>query len=184
MVNSINFVREQRRRLGRQQQLDLKVFRSVSLAGGVAVALLVVSVAVRILMGLQVQAAINQQNQQLAIITAQAENERSYVTFATKLTTLSELFTNRRNKQEAIAFFSTLFDNTVLINAISYRADDNQLIFGMQTQNVFSLDRVINILSSQDVKNRFAAISYEELNRGENGEYQLKVIVSLKPEVE
>lgn len=182
MVDSINFVREQRRRLGKQQQADLKIFKYAVMVVAVGFVALLLSVAIQLFLNWTVQNTMAQQQSQLNIINAQAENERSYVTFATKLQALSELFTDRRNKQEAIAYFSTLFDPTVLINGISYRGDENQLTFTVESPNIFSLNRVVEILNSQEVQDRFESVAYENLTRGENGEYEVRVIVRLNSE--
>lgn len=180
MVDTINFVREQRRRLSKQQQLDLKIFRYALIAGGISLVVMAICVGIQLFMTAQVTSITEKQNVQLSIISAQAENEKSYVTFAAKLQNLAELFTNRRNKQEAIAYFSTLFDNTVLINGISYRASESELTFGLQSQNIFSLNRAVQVMNTQEVQDRFTSLTYDELSRGENGEYNAEVVVVLK----
>lgn len=180
MADVINFVRDQRKKLTKQQQLDRKIFR-VALGACLLTFVVFIGVtAARLYLAFQVSQLTDQQNQQMTLIRQQEANERTYVIFAAKLEALSELFINRRNKQQAIEFFSTLFDDTVLVSDINYKSVSGELSFGLQTKNVFTLEKVLQLLGTDYVQSRFESLYYDDITRSNFGEYQTNITVVLK----
>lgn len=180
MAASINFLSERRKKLTKQQILDLKIFRIVSGIAIGAFIVLLISVGARMAFAFNLKKITDLQAQTLQQVKSQEESEKSYVIFAAKLRVISELFVQRRDKQEAIKYFSTLFGTDVLVSDIAYEADTSLLTFGVEAKNVFTLESVFNKLSTQQVKDQFVDVKATELRRISNGSYQTSVLVTLK----
>jgi len=182
MAASINFLSERRKKLTKQQLVDLKIFRVVSGVGiGILLALLI-AVGSRLFFSYTLTQIAAKQSAILALVKSQEESEKSYVIFAAKLRVISELFVQRRDKQEAIKYFSTLFGPDVLVSDIEYEADTSLLTFGLEAKNIFTLETVFNRLNTQEVKDQFASVAATELRRDKFGTYQTSVLVTLKEE--
>ncbi len=180
MTDVINFVRDQRKKLTKQQVQDRLFFKYATIACVVSFVIFVAAVGARLVLSLQVKQILDQQDDQRAVIQAREDDETAYLLFAAKLDSLSTLFINRKNKQEAINYFSTLFGEDVLVNNIRYDAENGALKFGLTTRNVFSLNQVIDTLSAQSVRDRFKQLKFDDLTRADNGEYQTNITVVLK----
>jgi len=180
MPDVINFVRDQRKRLTKLQVRDKLFLRYAAIVCGFSFALFIIVVSSRIYLSLQVKQLIERQDLQRAQIQAQESNERQYLLFAAKLEALSKLFINRRNKQEAINYFSTLFGADVLISSIKYDSISGELEFGLRTRNVFSLNEVIDTLRTPQVRDRFESLSFKDLSRTSSAEYQTNIRLTLK----
>lgn len=180
MADIINFVRDQRKRITKQQLQDKFYFRYALIACSIAFVLFVVVVCARLFLTFQVKSLIDQQTEQLTLIQAQEDNERSYLMFAAKLSKLSTLFTGRKNKQDAISFFSTLFGNTVLLKSIEYIPAEESITFGLTTNNIFALEDAVEKLQTPEVKSQFTSLSYKNLTRTKQGQYELVINVVLK----
>lgn len=181
-VVTINFLKDRRKKLTKQQLLDMKVFR---VAGGVLLAcfvLFVVGIGIRLYLAYELDLQKNRENQLMAQIRAQEENEEAYVVFAAKLKVLAALFEQRQNKQEALQYFTTLFGSDVLVSDVAYNADNNVLTLGLQAADIFSLQTVFEQLQSQAVKDQFDSVNASDLRRNDRGQYQANVTIDLKEE--
>jgi hypothetical protein len=142
----------------------------------------VVTLGIRFAMVYNLSRVKDKQQQILKVVKSQEESEKSYVIFAAKLRVISELFVQRRDKQEAIRYFSTLFGPEVIISDIAYEADSSILTFGLQAKNIFTLENVFSLLSTPAVRDQFTTVSASELRRDKLGIYQTSVVVTLKDE--
>jgi len=180
MAASINFLRERRKKLTKQQVLDQKLFKVFS---GIGIGIFLVflgSVGARLALAYNLNQITQKQNRMLQVVRSQEANEKSYVIFAAKLRVISELFVQRRDKQEAIKYFSTLFGPDVTVSDIAYEADSALLTFGLQAKNIFTLENVFGNLRNPQVKEQFAAVAASELRRDKTGSYQTTITVTLK----
>lgn len=177
---TINFVRDRRRELSKQEVTDRLWFRYSLMAAGVVMAVALVVVGVRLFLTFRVSQVMARQTQLKQSITSQQDVERSYVIFFQKLKILSELFDQKSNKQAAIQFFGTIFGPQVLIQEINYLAEDGILSFGLQADDVFVLEQVFATLNSPAVKEQFVDVSKSELRRQADGSYQITVTVQLR----
>jgi hypothetical protein len=180
MSGLINFVRHRRKLLSKKQQQDYKLFRfSLMAIGGILVLMLIV-LGVRFSLSLNLTQIKAQQDQLRQSILGLEENEKNYVIFSSKVKALVELFDERRNKQEAISFFSSAFDNRVLVSDITYDAMGSMLTFGLVSQDVFTMETVYEMLQSPEVKAAFEQIKMSDMRRSADGSYRITVTVILK----
>ncbi len=180
MPEAINFVKHRRKLLNQRQQLDQKLLRIAAIGLGVVFVLFLVTVGSRILLQTFVGGIKRDQETQRKKIVNFEDNERSFVIFIAKLNALVDLFDKRRNKQEAITFFTDAFGSDVLISDITYEADESILSFGLQSRDVFVLEKVFQTVQSDQVRQQFERVSMSELQRAATGNYQLLVTVVLK----
>jgi len=176
---TINFLRERRRKLTKQQIVDKQLYKVGLIVFSVSAALLVIAGGARLTVAYLINQATARQNTLMQIIKEQESNERAYLVFSAKLRTLVELLAKRQDKQEAITFFSTVFDQGVLVSNVTYQGDKSLLTFGLQAADVFTLERVIETLKSEQVKNQFQSVSTDAMSRNDKGEYQTTVTVML-----
>lgn len=175
MARTINFVRERRKNLSRQEQDDRKILKFVTwgLFGLGAVILLIVGA--RLFLLFQIQNIQDKQKQVQNAIAQNVEIEEKYTIFANKLKILTELFGKRKEKQEALAYFSGLFGSEVIISQLSYTAGDEVLSFVLQTTSIFTMEEVFNIISSDAVTTRYPTIEKKSLRRSLDGTYGMQV---------
>lgn len=180
MATTINFLRDRRRKLTKQQTLDRKIFQIMSWVGGAVFVVFIGAVGIRLFMAYQLQQLNDRETRLLAQVRSQEDSERSYIIFAAKLQVLAQLFEQRRDKQEALEYFSTLFGPDVLISDVAYDADSGILTLGLRANTVFTLQSVFEQLNSSVVKERFAGVSAGDLRRNDQGEYQTSITIALK----
>lgn len=181
MATTINFLRDRRRRLTKQQALDQKMFKAAAAVCGICFGIFIASVGIRLFLAYQLQQLGDRENRLLAQVRSQEDSERSYVIFAAKLKVLSQLFEQREDKQVALEYFTTLFGPDVLVSDVAYDADAGELVLGLKANNVFTLQTVFNQINSQEVKDEFRSISASELRRDDQGAYQTTVTIGLAP---
>ncbi len=146
---------------------------------GVIAVVMLASVGVRLFFGYQVQRTKSEQDRLKREVASKQEVERSYVIFSNKLKMLQEIVSGRADKQAAIAFFTQAFGPEVLLKEISYEASDRKVSFRLQTDTVFSLERVVALLDSPEVRATYPKLERDELRRSNTGTYEVGVIVSL-----
>lgn len=179
MSRTINFVRERQRNLTRLEEQDRQIFRWLLVGVGVLMGLVFIAVGVRLFFLYRMQVVTDQQANLKQAIVAQEEVERSFTVFAHKLKTLTELFGRRKEKQETLAYFSTLFDENVVIRQLSYTAETEELSFILESKNIFVLEGVFETMNSQEIKDRFPTIRKESLRRGPDGSYGMYISILL-----
>lgn len=175
MARSINFVRERRRNLSRQEESDRQVLKFATFGMfGLGVIILLI-VGARLYLLYQISSTQTQEKSVQAAISQKEGIEEQYTIFANKLKILTELFGKRKEKQEALAYFSSLFGPNVIISQLSYKGGDEVLSFVLQTTDIFSMEEVFNIISSKEVSARYPTIKKETLRRGPDGSYGMQV---------
>ncbi len=179
MFNQINFIKERRKLLVKERSKDRKLF----LVSGV-VLLLVILISIALLgvnfwLVNQIKASKQTQIQLNRVIEDNQSVELEYSVLIDKLKIITELFGVRQKKQEALAYFSSLFGDDVIVSNIRYLSDDGSLMFSLQVPSVFQLDEVLNLLDSNEMKQKFTQIQKQGLSRNKSGEYTVKVNVIL-----
>lgn len=178
MARSINFVRERQRSLSKQEQQDRKLLRRAIMALFVVGGLLVVVVGTRLGMVQWHQSIKNQQQAAISQIQEREDVERSYTVFASKLNVVTELFGKRKEKQDALAYFSSLFDPDIIISQLSYTAEDDVLTFTIQAPSIFRMEQVFTVMQSADVNARYPNLSRDSLRRSADGAYGMQVTLA------
>lgn len=179
MAHDINFLRHRRQALTKQQEQDQRYLRwSAATAASLFVVCLIV-LGVRIFFTSSLANITQLQDQTRQNILSQENVERAFVLSYHKVDNLSKLFTQRQDKQEAIAFFSSFFGPDVLIKQIEFNGSEQILTFGLEADDVFVLEDVFEQLKSPQVTERFARVTPSNLRRTEDGKYQMTVAVVL-----
>ena len=105
--------------------------------------------------------------------------EKNLVVMVSKINILSDLYKQRRDKQQAITYFGSVFGVGVSIKQIEYVSTDSLLTFTLSAKDIFSMDRVLLTLKTQELKDKFVKISPSNLRRTEDGAYQINIAVVL-----
>lgn len=179
MSADINFVRERQKQLSKREIQDRKILRySQFFLGGVLLVMMVCLGGV-LALRLQLQQVTDRQDELKRLVKLQEDTEKSYIVFVNKLKTLSNLFAQRSDKQEAIRFFNQVFSGLALIREIEYVMSDNSLSFGLRTNSIFEADRVFQALEAPNVKEKYPRINKSELRRNDEGAYEIGITVNL-----
>jgi hypothetical protein len=180
MAKTINFVSDTRRRLTAAQQRDKEL---MSVAAKICVGFIVVFLLVigaRLLFVYQVKQVQEAQKIARQHILDRQEIEKEYNIFAHKLRQLSDLFGKRKDKQEAMVFFSQVFGPNVIISAIDYTSDRGDFVsFSLKIPSVFAVDDVYKILHGTEVTTKYSTVTKNGLSRGGDGSYALRLTIAL-----
>lgn len=182
MARTINFVRERQRNLSRQEVSDRKILRQAILALFIIGGVLVLVVGARLSLLAWHDNIKSQQQAAIRAIQQKEEVERSYTVFASKLNIVTDLFGKRKEKQDALAYFSSLFDPDIIISQLSYTADDDTLTFTIQAPSIFRMEQVFVIMQGQAVKTRYPMLQLNSLRRGQDGKYGMQVTLAFGEE--
>lgn len=183
MSKSINFVGDKRKKLTKVQAQDKKIMTIMIyiLVGVFAVFLIVVGL--RLFYVYRVKTVNDEQVEVKSAILSKESIEKEYIIFAQKLKKLSVLFGKRKNKQEALVFFSEIFGEDVIVSGIDYSsADEDVVTFTIKTPDVFVMEKVFDILQSEDVTNEYPQISKSSMRRAQSGNYTINLAVILTNE--
>ena len=179
MARTINFVRDRRQTISRQVKQDQAILRYVIYALiGIGLVLFAV-LAVRFFFIFRIKMITDQQAATRQAIVEKEELEKEYTIFAHKLKAITDLFGKRREKQEALAFFSGLFDPGVVISQLSYKAGEEILSFTIDSPSIFALEKVFEIMNSPEVEEKYPQIMKNSLSRGANGHYGMSITLPL-----
>lgn len=180
MNRGINFVYERQKKLTQSQLLDRQYFRWASIGLLVTAGLFLIVFGVRLVFFFQLKGITDKQVTARAAIQSQEEVEKEYTIFAHKLKQLTVLYAKRKNKQDALVFFSDLFGSAAVVSGIDYSADESDVLaFTIQTKSVFALDQVFGILARPDVVEVYPSIKKSDMRRVDDGSYFLKLTLNL-----
>ena len=176
----INFLAERRKSLTKTELHDRKIMRISSIVfGGVFLVFLIVF-GVRFYFDRQLYQVREAQKAARSQILNNESIERSFVVFVHKLTALSNLTQDKQEKNQAITFFSTLFGSDVFIRQMSFLEKEKMLSLRIQSKNIFSLNRVFQLLNSQEVREGFVSIHPSDLLRTQQGNYEMMITAVVK----
>jgi nitrogen fixation/metabolism regulation signal transduction histidine kinase len=126
---------------------------------------------------------LNQREKNLTSqISSEESTELTFLLFSHKLKTVKDLYQNRSNKQQAIDYFSNLFGSQVFLSGMSYggtTGSENSLSLRLTGENIFALEKLLNTLDMDDVKQAFTSIKKSGLRRENNGTYSVDIAVEL-----
>jgi len=179
MASLINFVSERRKKLTRNQEQDTKLLKWACISLVITCVLYGVSLGVSFYYQSAIKKVKAQEELKRKAIVEKEPIEKSYSIFAHKLTVLTELYEKRKDKQEALAFFSNLFGSDVEITGLNYTADSDVLTFSLRSRSVFVMKDVFELLTSSTVTDVYPNISKTNLNRGIDGTYDMSLTIVL-----
>jgi len=179
MPRNINFVRARQQKVARADVVDKKILTITAMVFAVLFFLSLGAAGGRWWFARQIQTVLIQQKAQEAAIVQQQPIEESYTIFAHKLRVLRDLFGNRKNKQNSIAFFSEYFGSEVIVSQLSYNSEEEILTFVLDSKDIFVLNSVFEKLQSTKLRTLYPTLQYGGLSRGSSGRYGLKLTVEL-----
>jgi hypothetical protein len=180
MAKAINFVSERRKQLTQVQVQDRKVLKiTINVLIGVFAIFLII-VGVRFFLVFQVKNIQDTQAEIRQRILANEPIEKDYIIFAQKLKKLSVFFGKRKDKQEALVFFSEVFGSDVIVSGIDYSSVDEDVVsFTIKAPNIFIMERVFNTLDTDLVTNVYPEIKKSSMRRSGTGNYTVDLAVVL-----
>lgn len=179
MSRVINFVQDRTKKVQIQDQQDRKVFLKVVVGLVITLAIMVLVGGVRLGFNWQLEQATKTYASTQKNLELSEQEQTQYQSFIQKVMVLSEIYAERRDKQEALAFFRTLFDQGVSISGLSYDDKNKELTFSLTANSVFVLEMVLNRIDSPETREKYPDISPDSIRRGADGKYTAKITVSL-----
>lgn len=180
MARDINFLRERLSSQSKVEKQDKVWLRYSEIGLGAALVIAMTIFGVRVFFNQRLSSIDQAKDQARQAILDNESVEKSYVILVNKLGILTQLFAERQNKKEAIQFFSTIFGPDVLVKQIEFNAEENIISFGLQSKDVFVLERVFNQLTEIKDRPEYSKVSSSTLRRTDEGAYELKVTVTLQ----
>lgn len=180
MAKAINFVGERRKKLTQAQKNDLKIMKiSINVLVGIFAIFLIV-IGARFYFLFQVKNIKDTQTEIRNRIISNEPIEKDYIIFANKLKTLSVFFGKRKDKQEALVFFSDIFGDDVIVSGIDFSSADEDIVsFVIKAPNVFVMERVFNTLQEERVTSVYPNIKKSNMRRSATGNYTVSLEVVL-----
>lgn len=176
---TINFVREIRKKREYAAKKDQRLLRNVAIVAGLLILVSINLLGINWWLGRQVDDVVAQQNATKEAIQDKQQEELAYNYFVQKLKALSALFQDRQGKKEAVSFFRGLFPTEIKIAGLEYSMDEQLLTFAIRSPSVFSLDKVVDQLESESIKQKFPSIEKQGIRRDQDGSYSVGVNVEL-----
>jgi hypothetical protein len=180
MPRTINFVSERHRTLTKAQQQDRVWLKWASIGFGIVLVIFIGIMSIQLYFTYQLAQLQERHDDLKGVVVSRDDTERSYLVLLNKVKTLAQLMITRSNKQQAIAFFTTLFGPDVLIKELNFEASGQIISFGIEAPSVFTLEKVLETLSKAEVRDQFGSVTTSELRRGASGAYNMTVTVTLK----
>ncbi len=178
----INFVRQRLKKLTKLEKKDKETFRLVAISTSVLLLILAVILGYKLYLTSQLKEVESSRENFLSRIKKQEEREKSFVLFVNKLRVLSGVFQKRKDKQEAISYFSQIFGPDVIIEKIAYDAESQLLSFRLMAADIFTLEKVFELLSTQQSTQKFSSLTKSSLKRTSSGIYQMQITVVIGEE--
>ncbi len=180
MSQSINFVGDRRKRLNKTQKQDKKIMDiMINVLVGVFIIFLIV-MGLRVFYVFRLKTIKDQQTGVRTVILSHETIEKEYIIFAQKLKKLSVFFGKRKDKQEALIFFSEIFGKDVIVSGIDYSsADEDVVSFTIKAPNVFIMERVFETLEDPKVSINYPNITKSNMSRSSSGNYSLSLSIVL-----
>ncbi len=184
MSRDINFLRERRKLLSKFQKRDKKIFYvSLAIFGGSLFVFLVLF-GINIFFDRRLSSILAAKDQAKQTILSHEDTEKTFLITVNKLKVLVELEKERKNKQEAIQYFSKVFGSDVLVKQIEYDGVDSLLTFRLSSRDVFVLEGVFEKLKDPEVDEKFQQVTASNLRRTDRGNYEMSVAVVMGEVIE
>lgn len=179
MKLTINFLSKHRKELSALEKQDKKYYKWILTAAISISGVACVIVGISLFFHFQARQVLAQKERLERAITNQEGLERSALVLYSKLESLSELINLRRDKQQAIAYFTDLFGEDVLIKDIDYLSEGGILSLRLESESIFAFERVVDLLESEATTQRFSSLAKSDLTRMRTGSYSITVTVVL-----
>jgi hypothetical protein len=180
MSQIINFFAQNQRKLEEREKNDR---RSFFLVGGFSL-VSIIFFAILFSIGFYYQTQLNHLKTQITNANQEISNdnqqEKSYLSFYSKLNKIQELIQKRspgtQSLKETYLHFTT--KNIALSNA-TYDYYTKNLELTLISNSVFSLPELFSLIHDQEWRQQYQKIELSSLNRSDNGIYTLKMSLEL-----
>lgn len=179
MSRSINFVQARQKQLSQATIKDKRLRSIAAVVFAISLGLFIISLIVRFLVQQTLSTVQARQEQVKNAISSQESVERDYTLFIYKLQSLTKLFEERKDKQEAISYFADIFGDDVTIKGVDYSAEEQQLMLTLQAKDVFTLESVYSIFTNPNFNEQYTNVKKSGLRRDSDGSYIMDVTVNL-----
>ena len=181
---NINFLKKRALRITKFEKKDKKNFRYAVVYFSIATLIAIGMISAEILGNSRLKNIKKQQNQLKHKITNNEKLELQFLIFSNKLSLVKKIFEKRSNKQAAISYFTNIFTEDMYISGIQYDDAKQTLNMKVTSLDIFSLEKTFEILGNSDVKENFAKIQKDNLNRANDGKYTMSLNIALLSEGE
>ncbi len=178
MPREINFLSDRHKQIVKQEVADQRVMLFCGIGLGVCFALFVAVSAVQFYFSYQISQTKNREEQLRTQIKGDQDTEHSFVVFVRKLSSLVQIDQDRQDKKTVIQFFNSYFGNAVTITGVTFDQKGKMLTLQLQTKSIFELKDVISKVNSNDFMSKFTSVSPSNLERTNDGKYEIDVTVS------
>lgn len=176
----INFLSSRTRHKQKQQEKDKKLFKIASIVLGVVVVILIVTIALRLIINLRIKNKTEMIAELKKTIIDKEAVELSYLIFVNKLKVVEEIYAARSDKQTAMNYFADLMTDVATITGMTYDEESGGLNLQLDQQNVFFLEKSMDIIDSPLVTEVYKNVKKSSLSRQDQGNYQLSLTIQLK----
>jgi len=180
MPREINFVAERRKIISKTQLRDRLWFKWASWALGVTGLIVVATVVVFVVLTYQSNQVKAEEETIRSQITSNQNNEAALVVYVRKLAALTQVYQDRQDKNNIISYFASILGVRATIVGITFDQINKLLQFQIQSDNIFSLRQVLDVLNSDDVKAKYPTVSFSKLTRDDTAKYNLTVSVPIR----
>lgn len=178
-MKQINFVRYRRRQLTKIEERDARNFRWALYGFAATVVVLLVVMGARFVLASQLKRTSDSITSLKQSIKNKQHIEEEYLIFMKKVQVITDLFGQRREKQQALSYFSSLFDPEIIVSQLTYDADTHTLSFTLRAPSIFSMKEVFDTMRSSNVKAMYPTFSIGQLSRAADASYSMDIVLPL-----
>ena len=146
MVNSINFLRQQRGAVDLQTRRDKRIARYTASALSIFLAVVAGIVIVRFIFQFQHTTVTSLLNQARTNIAKFSKIEQDYIIFAKKVQLMNNLDKQREAKRQALQFFYALIPPDDLIQQVQLDATQSRITFQVVSPDVFRMLELLKVV--------------------------------------
>lgn len=176
----INFLSGQTRQKQKQKEQDQKLFKIAGIVLGVVVFILIAVMGLQLFINFKIKNKTKEIADLKKTIVDQEEVELSYLIYVNKLKAVREIYAARSDKQAAMNYFTELMTDIATITGMTYDEESGGLMLTLDHQNVFFLEKSMDILDTPSVKETYKNVEKKYLSRENQGNYSLSLIIQLK----
>lgn len=164
----------------RTRKKDKKILTWALIFFGIALASFMIILGINLWLGQQLNLIVKNQTKTKQSLMSDQSVELSYLIFANKLKVIVEIFDLRNNKQQALNYLANLFGDQVFIKGVAYDGVAQVLSLNLTSANIFDLEKLINSLNTQEVKDNFSSLTKSNIRRNDDGSYNIRLTLELK----
>jgi hypothetical protein len=177
---SINFLKQRHLELRFAKKQDKKNLFYTGIFFVVCLIIFSITLAINIFYSNKLSLIKSTQTKLAQSLNQNKDQEIKYLDFSNKLKLINYLFQERKNKQEAIEFFSKTFGDDTHISQIIFE-DAKTLIITLTSNDVIKLESIFKTL---DLKKNspYQKVISSSINRNPDATYELELVINLTNE--